>query len=712
MKHSTLFGEGKVLFFLFLVLLFGGSLQACSDDETPLTLEISDEELVFGSDASSKKIEIKSSAVWEAKVVSGADWCSYKDETNGVVSITVKANDSGAKRESKILFTCGTLKKVLLVIQENIEPMLEITETELSFDVASGSKEIQVQSNIQWKAGVTTAGASWVTCVVKKEKPNILVIAVESNSAMHQRKAIVSVTAGSLKKEISVIQAPYVPSVLYSRIEPNFDFSLLEDDFGNTLPDFSNIGYKGGEVEIPEAPVVKVLSAPMQGVDATSMIQNAIDEVSRMPLTDNIRGAILLQKGQYEVFGSLAIKASGVVLRGEGDGEDGTILVAAGKKAGYDAHHRLIKIAGSGKLTPSAPSSNNIKEAYVPVGRFWVTVNNPGSFQVGDDVTIYRPGTDKWIHDLKMDQIEGGSGVKQWEASGYNFAYERVVTKIIDDTLHFDNPIMMAMETRYGGGAVYKSTFSGRINHCGVENMQIISEYDKTKKDKTGYYNDEDHSCTAIDMTKTEHSWIRNVTSKYFAYGLAELRDNSRYITVKDCKCFDGVAVRTGGRLYSFLMDDVSSCLVIDCETTEGRHDCVTGSKGVGPNAFVRVKIRNSHADAGPHHRWNIGTLYDNIDSDGQINVQDRADMGSGHGWAGANQFLWNCKGGRITVQNPWVSAKNFSIGTKGNKHEGARKGRPDGVWIMQGKDVTPVSLYDAQLALRKQDGRLYHTGK
>lgn len=92
--------------------------------------------------------------------------------------------------------------------------------------------------------------------------------------------------------------------------------------------------------------------------------------------------------------------------------------------------------------------------------------------------------------------------------------------------------------------------------------------------------------------------------------------------------------------------------------------------------------------------------------------MQDRADMGSGHGWAGANQFLWNCKGDRITVQNPWVSAKNFSIGTKGNKHEGARKGRPDGVWIMQGKDVTPVSLYDAQLALRKQDGRLYHTGK
>lgn len=710
MKHFALLKERMQLSLFLLALLGGLALQACSDDEAPLSLELSTEELTFGADASSQTVKVNSSAAWEAKVVTGANWCSFKDEANGAVLISVQANTTGKKREAKILFTCNGLKKVLLVVQEIVAPMLEVDEKGLPFATAGGSKEIQVQSNVKWKAKIEPAEASWAECTVKEENPNMLVVTVGPNSAMHKRKATLTITAGSLKKEIPITQEAYVPSVQFSRIQPNFNFALLEDDLGNTLPDFSNIGYKGSETDIPDAPVVKELDAPMQGMDATAMIQDAINEVAKKPVVNNFRGAILLKKGRYEILGSLDIKASGIVLRGEGQGDDGTILVAAGKKAGYDAHHRLIKIAGSGKLTPSTPPSYNIKESYVPVGRFWVTVHNPSVFQVGDEVTIYRPGTDNWIHDLKMDQIEG-SGVTQWKASGYNFAYERVITKIVDDTLYFDNPIMMAMEAKYGGGAVYKSQFEGRINHCGVENMQIISEYDETKKDKTGYLNDEDHSCTAIDIIKTEHSWIRNVTSRYFAYGLAELRDNSRYITVKDCKCFDGVAVRTGGRLYSFLMDDVSSCLVIDCETTHGRHDCVTGSKGVGPNAFVRVKIRYPHADAGPHHRWNIGTLYDNIDSDGQIYVQDRGDMGSGHGWAGANQFLWNCKGERITVQNPWVSAKNFSIGTKGSKYEGSKKGRPDGVWIMQGKDVTPTSLYDEQLALRKRDGRLYHTG-
>lgn len=711
MKYFAHLKEMKWLLFFLGAFLGGFALQACSEEEAPLSLKLSTEELIFGPDESSQTIDVTSSAAWEARLATGVNWCTFKDEADGTVSISVQANTTEKKRETKILFTCGSLKKVLLVVQEHKLPVLEVSEKELSFVTAGESKEVQVQSDVEWKAKIEPTDANWVAYTVKEDNPDVLVVTVESNATVRKRQATLSITAGSLTEEVAIVQAPYVSSMQFSRIQPNFDFDLLEDELGNTLPDFSNIGYKGSEIEIPDAPVVIELTAPMQGVDATAMIQNAINEVAKRPVVNNFRGAVLLKKGTYSIFGSLSIQSSGIVLRGEGEGDNGTTLIAAGKKGGETAHHRLIKIAGAGALTPSTPLLYNIKESYVPVGRFWVTVSNPGEFQTGDEVAIYRPATDNWIHDIKMDMIEG-DGVKQWKASNYHFAYERIITKIVDDTLCFDNPIMMAMETKYGGGAVYKAQFTGRINHCGIENMQIVSEFDESKKDATlGYFNDEDHSWTAIDMVKTEHSWIRNVTARYFSYGLAELRDNSRYITVKDCKCFDGVAKRTGARLYSFLMDKVASCLVIDCETRYGRHDCITGSKGVGPNAFVRVKIRNSQSDAGPHSGWNIGTLYDNIDSDGYIRVQDRANGGSGHGWAGANQFLWNCKGSRIVVQSPWVSAKNFSIGSKGPKHAGNHAGRPDGVWILKDNDAYPKSLYDEQLRLRMQDGRLYHTG-
>lgn len=55
----------------------------------------------------------------------------------------------------------------------------------------------------------------------------------------------------------------------------------------------------------------------------------------------------------------------------------------------------------------------------------------------------------------------------------------------------------------------------------------------------------------------------------------------------------------------------------------------------------------NTLNDDGPHHRWSTGLLFDNIKT-GLINVQNRADSGSGHGWTGAQVMLW---AGRIWAQ-------------------------------------------------------------
>jgi hypothetical protein len=77
--------------------------------------------------------------------------------------------------------------------------------------------------------------------------------------------------------------------------------------------------------------------------------------------------------------------------------------------------------------------------------------------------------------------------------------------------------------------------------------------------------------------------------------------------------------------------------------------------------------------------------------------------MGSGHGWAGANQVFWNCKGKEASVQSPWVSAKNYNIGFIGDKGKGAFADRPDGVWEGHNKPgLQPESLYLAQLYARK----------
>jgi hypothetical protein len=106
----------------------------------------------------------------------------------------------------------------------------------------------------------------------------------------------------------------------------------ITDSQGNRIPDFSFAGYKNGEQQIPNIPVVKVLE-PITG-DNTVQIQKALDEISQItPDGNGFRGALLLKAGEYEIQGTIELKHSGVILRGEGDDDDpstNTILRATG----------------------------------------------------------------------------------------------------------------------------------------------------------------------------------------------------------------------------------------------------------------------------------------------------------------------------------------------------------------------------------------------
>lgn len=460
------------------------------------------------------------------------------------------------------------------------------------------------------------------------------------------------------------------------------------DEKGNTIPDFSAVGYHHGLKEIPKLAVVKTLN-PVNG-DAGKMIQEAIGELSARPADRNgHRGAILLTKGTYPIAGTLNIEAGGIVLRGEADHTEGTRLIASGKGS-----RSLLKIRGKGKITEIPGTRAQITDRYVPAGAKSFRISNTKGFKSGDRIILFRPGTDNWIHDLQMDRIEARAGTKQWTGADYNLSYEREIVKIQGDTIFIDNPVVMAMDEQYGGGNIFKYEYKGRIQEVGIENILFESEYASDT--------DEDHGWIAVDFDHLENGWVTGVTSRYFGYACVSLDGGAKNITVKDSKCLDAKSVITGGKRYSFNNNGQQN-LFMDLETTEGRHDYVTGAKTCGPNVFYHCKSRNTHADIGPHHRWASGTLYDNIDTDGEINVQDRGNWGSGHGWAGVTQVVWNCKVRSAAIQSPWVSGKNYAIGLQGKKLPGRLKDKPDGEWEGQDqKGLQPVSLFQAQLKARE----------
>lgn len=461
---------------------------------------------------------------------------------------------------------------------------------------------------------------------------------------------------------------------------------------GDTLLDFSHCGFRGGEQTLPVA-VEKIRLTPAPAGDDTARIQAALDALAQLPLgPDGLRGAVVLAKGTYRVEGTLKLTASGLVLRGEGQGEAGTVLLATGT-----AQRTLIEIRGASAPKTNPARATPITDNYVPVGARSFNIANPAHFRVGDTVFVTRRGNAEWISFLGMDRIgqrSDGGTVTQWQP--FNLNFDRIITAIDGHRITVDAPIACAIETRWGGGEVVPYRDPARIEMCGVENLRGISAYDpKVTADyrkQFRYASDEAHAFYLVSFEHAKNSWARDLTAVHFYHGVSTILGGAKWITVRDSTSLAPVSVITGGRRYPFNINGQLS-LVLRCNSEHARHAYVLGSRVPGPNAFVFGTSVKEYGNSEPHHRWSVGGLYDNIASD--IAFQDRYTMGSGHGWAGANYVAWNTRGKLVCQQPP--GAQNFALGHVGEKDPGAFK-RPSGYWESHGKPLEPVSLYVQQL--------------
>jgi hypothetical protein len=488
---------------------------------------------------------------------------------------------------------------------------------------------------------------------------------------------------------VLLVIAGHIPAAAETKrlvsIGPDGALAYGRDEQGNQIPDFSRAGYMGGGVAIPEVPVVEVLSPHDGTTDDTARIQAAIDALSAVePTKQGTRGALLLKRGLYRVSGILTVSTSGVVIRGEGQGPDGTILLATGKK-----QRTLIILVGKSAITEVAGSRRKITDSYVPWGASSFASESTDGYRAGDAVIVYRPSTAQWIHDLKMDQIVERKGTVQWRAGGYDLRFERTITSIDGNRITLDAPIVNAMDEKYGGGFVYRYAEEGRLTQTGVEHLRLVSEYQQGRENE-----DEEHAWIGVTIDHAENSWIRNVSVVHFSHGVG-LGSQAAFITVQDCACLRPVSKITGGRRYPFAISG-QYCLIQRCYSDHSRHAEATGARVRGPNVFLDCLAENTHADTGPHHRWAVGILWDNLKG-GEFCAQDRGNWGTGHGWAGAQQVFWNCETSTICVQRP-PTAQNYAIGCTGKIDKGRFPDRDPGYYDSHGEHIQPRSLYLKQL--------------
>lgn len=449
------------------------------------------------------------------------------------------------------------------------------------------------------------------------------------------------------------------------------------------IPDFSFSGYKRSEVPIPFIPE-KITLTPGSENDREN-IQTAINELAKQPLVGGFRGAILLKAGTYYIDNTIYISASGIVIRGEGQGDKGTILIATRKGVDIPAsinerkQQSVFTLIGAESGYVKTGAESRIENNFVNVGDKSIEIQNSSGFNVGDTIMVVKTTNEQWISNLKAASYG-------WDSKTYQINHIRVINGIDKNNISFEIPMVDQIKSDEGGGKIMSVSFPGRISNSGIENMRLESVYS----------NDEDelHTWSAVRLVGVENCWVRNITAKYFAYTAVSLHAQSDFNTIQDCAMLEPKSQPIGNRRYAFNIDLGTGNLFQRCYSDNGRHDFVTGSRVSGPNVFLDGFAVNSIDETGPHHRWATGTLYDNIHA-GRISARNREATGGGQGWTGAFNMFWNCEATKgFRIDNPPGSI-NWIIGGQGSSNVGT------GYTASFGLRVDPRSIFIDQLTKR-----------
>jgi pectin methylesterase-like acyl-CoA thioesterase len=492
-----------------------------------------------------------------------------------------------------------------------------------------------------------------------------------------------------------------------SKIYPGDDGKLVyvPDDQGNAILDYSHAGYGGGGTPIPTVPVKETIW-PVMG-DNQANVQAAIDKVSALPPDKaGFRGAVVLRAGYYKMATPVKIQASGVVLRGEGMGDTGTILVGTGNPRRGPGGGTLVMVGGATGVAAKDETKQTVTDDYVPVGARTFKVANANGFKPGDAVIVRRIGNADWITEMGMSAAQN-----KFPWRPFNIDWDRVVVDVKGNAVTVDAPITCAIEKRWGGGELLKYEDPGRIEKVGVENLRGVSEFDPTVRTKEygnmdrpnyvaeEYYSDENHFWTLIAINNAKNAWVRNVTALHFGNSLTAAQRGAKWVTVQDCVSREPISQRRGARRFTYLMEG-QLALVQRCQSDKGRHSFVMGQSSSTNNVFLDCTATNPFSSSETHANWSTGALWDNVKA--PLTARYWKDINIG--WAGGNVVFWNCEG-PFLVQKP-PTAQNYSFGHLGVDavvfniplQDPAKEG---GFIESLDKHVSPRSLYLTQLRER-----------
>ena len=223
-----------------------------------------------------------------------------------------------------LLFLAGNLQ----ACSDEETASIQVNADVLYFNGTGETQELQIESSGEWTVTVAKGG-EWCHYKMKENVPSVLSVSTDANQTGKERLTRLIISSGSAEKRVEVYQRAASSSTTptYPQVDSDLPLSSLTDEQGNILPDFSNIGYMGSEQEIPDVKVVETIEAPAK----RGRCHPVNPECNRQSGSNHFRNQWFQrshppEKRTFSISGTLNIRSSGIVLRGEGeDSKTGTV---------------------------------------------------------------------------------------------------------------------------------------------------------------------------------------------------------------------------------------------------------------------------------------------------------------------------------------------------------------------------------------------------
>lgn len=180
---------------------------SCENDDK-LHLEVNKSALSFTKDGADREVTITSNQKWEI-VIEDDTWltASVAEGTgNATVTFTADPYNDLVMRQNRITVVSATAPRVIDVIQDAAEPILEVDKKNLAYNYAGGTEVLQITSNTAWEVVIEQRDSWLETDVSDGMGDGEVILSIPTYYGKENRHATFVIECDGIRREIEVSQ--------------------------------------------------------------------------------------------------------------------------------------------------------------------------------------------------------------------------------------------------------------------------------------------------------------------------------------------------------------------------------------------------------------------------------------------------------------------------------------------------------------------------